>query len=69
MPLPAGFIPPCLPTKAAMPPSGEAWLHETNTASGYGLARRCEACFSRNGLSYRFLRPRAVVWSRDEQEH
>jgi ATP-dependent DNA ligase len=26
--LPAGFIAPCLPTKADTPPSGEAWLHE-----------------------------------------
>ena len=26
--LPAGFIPPCLPTKAPSPPSGGAWLHE-----------------------------------------
>jgi hypothetical protein len=23
-----GFIPPCLPTKAPQPPSGNAWLHE-----------------------------------------
>src|SRR6516165_1378903 len=28
MRLPAGFVPPCLPTKAQEPPSGEAWLHE-----------------------------------------
>jgi bifunctional non-homologous end joining protein LigD len=28
MPLPLGFVPPCLPTKAPQPPSGEAWLHE-----------------------------------------
>ena len=27
-PVPAGFIGPCLPTKAARPPSGELWLHE-----------------------------------------
>jgi bifunctional non-homologous end joining protein LigD len=26
--LPAGFIPPCLPTKADVPPSGILWLHE-----------------------------------------
>jgi bifunctional non-homologous end joining protein LigD len=26
--LPAGFIPPCLPTKAPKPPSGDVWLHE-----------------------------------------
>jgi ATP-dependent DNA ligase len=28
MSLPLGFIPPCLPIKAAQPPSGELWLHE-----------------------------------------
>jgi bifunctional non-homologous end joining protein LigD len=28
MPLPLGFIPPCVPTKAPQPPCGEAWLHE-----------------------------------------
>src|SRR3954465_307046 len=26
--LPAGFIAPCLPTKAPEPPSGTAWVHE-----------------------------------------
>jgi bifunctional non-homologous end joining protein LigD len=26
--VPAGFIAPCLPTKAQQPPTGEAWLHE-----------------------------------------
>ena len=26
--LPAGFIPPCLPTSAPQPPSGDAWVHE-----------------------------------------
>jgi ATP-dependent DNA ligase len=26
--LPAGFVPPCLPTKAPRPPSGPLWLHE-----------------------------------------
>ena len=26
--LPAGFIQPCLPMKAAKPPSGVLWLHE-----------------------------------------
>lgn len=25
---PSGFVPPCLPTKAERPPSGEMWLHE-----------------------------------------
>ena len=29
--LPAGFIAPCLPTKAETLPSGGAWLHDPNT--------------------------------------
>jgi bifunctional non-homologous end joining protein LigD len=28
MPVPRGFVPPCLPTKAPQPPTGEGWLHE-----------------------------------------
>jgi ATP-dependent DNA ligase len=28
MPLPIDFVPPCLPTKAANPPSRPLWLHE-----------------------------------------
>ena len=28
MPLPLGFVPPCLPTKAPHPPTGALWLHE-----------------------------------------
>jgi ATP-dependent DNA ligase len=28
LPLPAGFIAPCLPTSAPRPPSGALWLHE-----------------------------------------
>ena len=28
MPLPRGFVPPCLPIKAPQPPNGDAWLHE-----------------------------------------
>ncbi len=28
MPLPSGFVPPCLTTKAPRPPTGKAWLHE-----------------------------------------
>ena len=28
MPLPPGFVPPCPPTKAPHPPTGELWLQE-----------------------------------------
>jgi hypothetical protein len=38
--LPAGFVPPCLPTKAPTPPSGELWLHEINTAASASSPRR-----------------------------
>ena len=32
MPLPLGFVPPCLPTKAPTPPAGALWLHEIKHA-------------------------------------
>jgi ATP-dependent DNA ligase len=28
MPLPSGFVSPCLPTKAPLPPSADGWLHQ-----------------------------------------
>src|SRR5262249_50227992 len=40
MPLPAGFVPPCLPTKALEPPSGEAWLHEIKHDGFRVIARK-----------------------------
>jgi ATP-dependent DNA ligase len=48
--LPAGFVPPCLPTKAQQPPSGEAWLHEIKH-DGMFLSGNSEAnTFARNKL-------------------
>jgi bifunctional non-homologous end joining protein LigD len=38
--LPAGFIPPCLPTKAPKPPSGDAWLHEIKHDGFRMIARK-----------------------------
>jgi hypothetical protein len=38
--LPAGFIPPCLPTKAPRPPSGDAWLHEIKHDGFRVIARK-----------------------------
>jgi len=57
--LPAGFIPPCLPTKAQEPPSGPLWWHEIKhdgfriTAHKSGDRVRL---YSRpgNDLTYRF---------------
>jgi bifunctional non-homologous end joining protein LigD len=40
MRLPAGFIPPCLLTKAQQPPSGEAWLHEIKHDGFRVIARK-----------------------------
>jgi bifunctional non-homologous end joining protein LigD len=57
--LPAGFIPPCLPTKAPSPPSGGAWLHEIKHDGFRVVARKDGAqvkLYSRpgNDLTYRF---------------
>jgi bifunctional non-homologous end joining protein LigD len=59
MPLPRGFVPPCLPTKAPQPPTGEAWLHEIKH-DGFRVIARKDGdrvrLYSRpgNDLTYRF---------------
>jgi ATP-dependent DNA ligase len=59
MPLPLGFVPPCLPTKAQQPPSGDAWLHEIKH-DGFRVIARKDGdrvrLYSRpgNDLTYRF---------------
>jgi bifunctional non-homologous end joining protein LigD len=35
-----GFVPPCLPTKAPQPPSGNAWLHEIKHDGFRVIARK-----------------------------
>jgi bifunctional non-homologous end joining protein LigD len=59
MPLPRGFVPPCLPTKATQPPSGDAWLHEIKHDGFRIIARKTGAqvrLYSRpgNDLTRRF---------------
>jgi bifunctional non-homologous end joining protein LigD len=59
MSLPRGFVPPCLPTKAPQPPTGEAWLHEIKHDGFRIIARKdCNRVrlYSRpgNDLTYRF---------------
>src|SRR5260370_39953237 len=59
MPLPLGFGPPCLPTKALQPPTGDAWLHEIKHDGFRVIARKDGAhvrLYSRpgNDLTYRF---------------
>ena len=75
MPLPRGFVPPCLPTKAPQPPSGEAWVHEIKHDGFRVIARKDGErvrLYSRpgNDLTYRFplivealarLRPRSCI--------
>jgi bifunctional non-homologous end joining protein LigD len=59
MPLPSGFIQPCLPTKAPEPPTGGAWLHEIKH-DGFRVIARKDGnrvrLYSRpgNDLTYRF---------------
>jgi bifunctional non-homologous end joining protein LigD len=38
--LPAGFVAPCLPTKAHQPPSGGLWLHEIKHDGFRVIARK-----------------------------
>jgi bifunctional non-homologous end joining protein LigD len=57
--LPAGFVPPCLPTKAPEPPTGGTWLHEIKH-DGFRVIARKDGnrvrLYSRpgNDLTYRF---------------
>jgi ATP-dependent DNA ligase len=65
-PLRAGFIDPCLPMPARVPPSGAGWLHEIKH-DGYRLMARLESSgtrlFSRRGHDWteRFPRIRAAL--------
>jgi bifunctional non-homologous end joining protein LigD len=73
--VPAGFIAPCLPTKAQSPPSGPLWLHEIKHDGFRVIARKSGTkvrLYSRpgNDLTYRFplivetiarLRPRSCI--------
>jgi bifunctional non-homologous end joining protein LigD len=59
MPLPPGFVPPCLPTKAPQPPSGDTWVHEIKHDGFRVIARKAGdrvRLYSRpgNDLTYRF---------------
>ena len=57
--LAAGFVPPCLPTKALEPPSGTLWLHEIKHDGFRVIARKDDKrvrLYSRpgNDLTHRF---------------
>jgi bifunctional non-homologous end joining protein LigD len=56
IPLPPGFIPPCLPTPSQQAPSGSAWVHEIKH-DGYRLMAR------RDGNRVRLFTRRGYDWS------
>jgi ATP-dependent DNA ligase len=56
MPLPNGFIPPCIPTRALNPPAGPDWIHEIKH-DGYRLQVR------RDGDSVRLFTRRGYDWT------
>lgn len=71
MPLPPGFVPPCLPTKAPQPPTGDAWLHEIKHDGFRAVARKDGErvrLYSRpgNDLTYRFT---LIIERRAELRH
>jgi bifunctional non-homologous end joining protein LigD len=56
MPLATGFVPPCIPTRAAKPPTGPDWVHEIKH-DGYRLQVR------REGDAVRLFTRRGYDWS------
>ena len=59
MPLPLGFVAPCLLSKAQHPPTGALWLHEIKHDGFRVIARKdgdCARLYSRSGndRTYRF---------------
>jgi bifunctional non-homologous end joining protein LigD len=56
IPLPLGFIPPCLPSPSLKAPSGSAWVHEIKH-DGYRLIAR------RDGNRVRIFTRRGYDWS------
>jgi bifunctional non-homologous end joining protein LigD len=56
MPLATGFVPPCIPTRAAKPPAGPGWVHEIKH-DGYRLQVR------RDGDAVRLFTRRGYDWS------
>jgi hypothetical protein len=71
MPLPRGFVPPCLPTKAPQPPSGDTWIHEIKYDGFRVIARKdgervrlYSWSGSRDlGAASRAMRPAACWWT------
>jgi bifunctional non-homologous end joining protein LigD len=53
---PSGFVPPCVPTRAAKPPAGPGWVHEIKH-DGYRLQVR------RDGDVVRLFTRRGYDWS------
>jgi bifunctional non-homologous end joining protein LigD len=67
MPLASGFIPPCVPTRAAKPPAGPDWVHEIKH-DGYRLQLRRVGdevrLFTRRGYDWTGRYPSIAVTAR-----
>src|SRR5258708_7391552 len=64
--LPAGFVPPCLPTKAQESPSGPMWLHEIKHDGFRVIARKDDKrvrLYSRDEHGAPLARPRKAAAS------
>jgi len=62
--IPRGFIEPCLPCSASIPPAGDRWLHEIKHDGFRLLARREGALvrlFTRNGANFAKRYPAIVA--------
>jgi ATP-dependent DNA ligase len=67
MPLPLGFVPPCLPTQAPHPPTGALWLHEIKHDGFRVIARKDGArvrLYSRPGNDLAAKREAEEDWVR-----
>jgi ATP-dependent DNA ligase len=72
IPLPPGFIAPCLPTPSQKPPSGSAWVHEIKH-DGYRMIARRDGnrvrLFTRRGYDWSAKYPRIVEALRSLRVH
>jgi ATP-dependent DNA ligase len=72
MPLPAGFIPPCIPTITFKVPAGPDWIHEIKH-NGYRLQVRREGnavrLFTRRGFDWTDRYPHASLPRLRPDEH
>jgi hypothetical protein len=61
-PLPVGFVPPCLPTKARDRPRDDLWLHEIKHDGFRVIARKNGAQWAAKGTAAAFVRAASSGW-------